>query len=33
MVKEFKQLTDGAMPGKPIIAPVDPKTLTKEDIK
>ena len=33
MAKEFKQLSEGALPGKPVIAPVDPTILTKEDIK
>ena len=31
MVKEYTQLTNGAMPGKPVIAPVDSKTLSRED--
>ena len=33
ITKEFKQLTEGSMPGKPVIAPVHPKTLTKKDIE
>ena len=31
LVKEFKQLNDGAVPGKPVVCPVNPNTLTKED--
>ena len=26
MIKEYKQLKDGAVPGKPVIAPIDPDT-------
>ena len=29
LVKEFKQLDQGAVPGKPVIFPVDPNNLTK----
>ena len=31
MYKEFKQLNKGAMPGKPIVSPVDYHTLSDED--
>ena len=33
LVKEFKQLNEGAIPGKPVICPVDPKTLTVSEKK
>eukprot|EP00957_Ditylum_brightwellii_P112103 8547613-Ditylum_brightwellii.AAC.1 len=33
MAKEFKQLTEGAVPGKPVIALVNPKTLTRSSIE
>ena len=33
IIKEFKQLNEGAMPGKPVIGPIDPTTLTRNDIK
>ena len=33
MIKEFTQLSDGVMPGKPVLEPIDPKTLTNEDFR
>jgi len=30
MVKEFKQIHEGPMPGKPIVRPVDPHSLSFE---
>ena len=30
LIKEFKQLVDGAMEGKPVIAPIDPSQITPE---
>ena len=33
MIKEFSQLDNGVTPGKPVVEPVDPKTLTKLDIE
>ena len=29
MVKELKQLNNGAMKGKPVVVPIDPSKLTK----
>jgi hypothetical protein len=31
IMKELKQLNDGAMNGKPAVLPIDPKTLTAEE--
>ena len=31
--KEFKQLHDGALPGKPVIAPIDPNLLSAYEKK
>jgi hypothetical protein len=31
LVKEFKQLDEGAIPGKRVVCPVDPGTLTKQE--
>ena len=31
LFKEFKQLNDGAVPGKPVVCPVNPNTFTKEE--
>ena len=31
MVKELKQLNDGAMPGKPVVVPQDPDVLTEDE--
>ena len=31
MIKELKQLNDGAMPGKPAVGPIDPDTLTSDE--
>ena len=31
MVKEFQQLNEGAIPGKPVVDPVDPTTITSEE--
>ena len=31
MIKELKQLDEGAMPGKPAVAPIDPDLLSKEE--
>ena len=33
MVKELKQLNDGAVPGKPVVIPIEADTLSKEDKK
>ena len=33
MVKEFRQLDQGAFPGKPVVEPIDPSTLTAQEIK
>ena len=33
MVKELKQLNDGAVPGKPVVIPIDPDALSEEDKK
>jgi tetrahydromethanopterin S-methyltransferase subunit A len=30
IIKEFKQLNDGAMDGKPVVIPIDPKDLSRE---
>ena len=30
LVKEFKQLNEGVIPGKTVICPVDPNTLTRD---
>ena len=30
-VKEFKQLNNGAMPNKPVVAPIDPRELTQQE--
>jgi len=30
MIKEFKQIHEGPMPGKPVVRPVDPHTLSSE---
>ena len=32
MIKEFTQFNDGVMPGNPVVEPVDPTTLTPDDI-
>ena len=31
MIKELKQLNDGAVPGKPVVIPIDNNVLTAED--
>ena len=31
LLKEFKQLDEGEVPGKPVIWPIDPKILTAEE--
>ena len=31
MIKEFEQLDEGAFPGKPVVKPIDPNTLTREE--
>ena len=31
MFKEYKQLNEGAVPGKPVLAPIDPDTLSREE--
>ena len=31
MVKELKELNDGAMPNKPVVVPQDPDKLTSQD--
>jgi hypothetical protein len=33
MIKEFEQLDKGAFPGKPVVGPADPNTLTSLEIK
>ncbi len=33
MIKEFKQIHEGPMPGKPVVRPVDPHTLSLEQKK
>ena len=33
MVKEFRQLDKGAFPGKAVVEPIDPRTLTKEELE
>lgn len=33
LFQEFKQLNDGAIEGKPVIAPVDPKTLSIKEMR
>ena len=33
MIKEFTQLSEGVMPGKPVVEPIDPNTLTNEDFR
>ena len=32
MIKEFSQFNDGVMPGNPVVEPVDPTSLTPDDI-
>lgn len=31
IIKEFKQLNDGAIDGKPVVIPIDPKALSREE--
>ena len=33
MIKEYKQLNDGPMPGKPVVEAIDTSKLSKEDLK
>ena len=33
MIKEFCQLNQGAFPGKPVVEPIDPNTLTAEEME
>ena len=33
IIKELRQLQEGAMPGKPVIEAIDPELLTDEDKK
>ena len=33
MIKEFRQLGEGAFPGKPVVEPVDYNTITREEFK
>ena len=33
VIKEFSQLSEGVTPGKPVIQPVDPSTITAEEMK
>ena len=33
LIKEFSQLDKGAIPGKPVVCPVDPSTLSYEERK
>ena len=33
MMKELRQLSVGAVPGKPVVIPIDPNTLTKKDLE